>query len=261
MNISKPAKFYLTSQLLLLFGLLATSQVIAQDGNVYLEHLDKWSNVLTKFVDEEGRTDFTTLAQDSSDLETFVAAIEQVSPSSHPEFFDTPSQVLAYHANAYNALAMWGIIDRGIPDNLSSFFKRASFFKLRKVTIGGEKTDLYNYENKVIRPLGEERMHFALNCMVIDCPRLPRKPFYADSLEQDLQIAAVEFFTKQKHTQVDHEEKELLLSGIMKFYTEDYVDSGKTQDLLGYVNQFREDKVPEDYRVKYLKYDWTINHQ
>ena len=47
----------------------------------------------------------------------------------------------------------------------------------------------------------------------------------------------------------------------MKFYTKDYVESGKKQDLIAYVNQFRDEKIPEDYKVKFIKYDWTINQQ
>ena len=230
-------------------------------NNPYLEQLPKWANVLNEFVDDQGRIDFIRLANDTADLEEFIAVIEQVSPDSNPELFDTPEKVLAYHANAYNALAMIGVINRDIPKNFSSLLKRASFFKLRKVIIGGKKTDLYTYENKVIRPIGEARMHFVLNCMVLDCPRLPRTPFLAETIEQDLQTAAIEFFNKEKHTQVDDDKQQLRLSGIMKFYTKDYVASGKKQDLLAYVNQFRDAKVPENYKVKYLKYDWTINQQ
>jgi len=237
------------------------SQLTLQADNPYLTALPSWASVLTKFVDEQGRVDFESLSSETAELDAFVAAVAKVSPSSSPELFDTPEKVLAYHANTYNALAMRGVIDRGIPANFSSLLKRASFFKFRKVVIGGKKTDLYTYENKVIRPLGEARMHFVLNCMVRDCPRLPKTVFRAETIEGDLQAAAVEFFNKEKHTKIDHDKKKLFLSGIMKFYTGDYVASGKKQDLLVYVNQFRKDKVPDDYRVSYIKYDWTVNQQ
>jgi len=230
-------------------------------GNPYLEELPKWQSVLETYVDDQGRVDFAGVAKDSANLEAFVSAIEMVSPDSNPELFDTRDKVLAYHANAYNALAMWGVIERDIPKNFSSLFKRASFFKFRKVVIGGKKTDLYTYENKVIRPLDEARMHFVLNCMVKDCPRLPRQAFRAKTMQVALQEAAVEFFTKEKHTLVDHENKRLRLSGIMKFYTKDYVASGKKQDLLEYVNRFRDEQVPSDYKVSFIKYDWTVNKQ
>ena len=250
--------------LLLISCLLMSNSAIAQTSgtnNPFLAALPNWATVLDRFVDEEGRVDFHALSNDTSDLDVFVAAIEAVSPSSRPELFTTPDEVMSFHINAYNALAMRGVIDRGIPKNFSTLIKRASFFKFRKVVIGGKKTDLYTYENKVIRPLGEARAHFALNCMVKDCPRLPKTPFYADTLQADLEQAAIEFFNREKHTQVDTQKKKLRLSGIMKFYTKDYVESGKKQDLLEYVNQYRQDKVPSDYKVAFIKYDWTINQQ
>jgi len=244
--------------------ILSSNAVTANEAgvdNVYLQELPRWANVLEQFVNEQGQIDFVSLSENTDDLKTFVSAIGKVSPQSNPELFDSQEKVLAYHANAYNALAMIGVIERDIPKNFSSLLKRASFFKLKKVVIGGKKTDLYTYENKVIRPIGEPRMHFALNCMVKDCPRLPRQPFIEQTLEQDLQAAAVEFFNKDKHILINDEDKVLRLSGIMKFYTKDYVASGKKQDLLGYVNQFRENKVPSEYKVKFIKYDWTINQQ
>jgi len=230
-------------------------------ANPYLDALPLWSRVLEKFVDEQGRTDFKALASDVDELKQFLAVIAEISPTSHPDLFDNQQKVLAYHVNAYNALAMWGVIERDIPKNFSSLLKRASFFKFRSVQIGGKKTNLYDYENKVIRPLGEPRMHFALNCMVVDCPRLPQTVFTAENLEQDLQNAAVEFFNKDKHIQIKTESQQVHLSGIMKFYTKDYVASGKKQDLIGYVNQYRESSIPETYKVKFIKYDWAVNQQ
>lgn len=254
--------------LLLLSALVINAMVVnfatandADAGNPYLAALPLWANTLEKFVDEQGRTNFKAVTDDRAELTEFLAVIAEVSPASHPDLFSSQEEVLAYHINAYNALAMAGVVDRGIPKNFSSLLKRASFFKFRSVRIGGKKTNLYDYENKVIRPLGEPRMHFALNCMVKDCPRLPQTVFTAQNLERDLQNAAVEFFNKDTHIQLKAESMEVHLSGIMKFYTKDYVASGKKQDLIGYVNQYRESSIPESYKVKFIKYDWTVNQQ
>lgn len=251
------------SSLISLFSIISITLASMSNAadNAYHQALGDWQTTLTKFVDGEGRTDFKALANDHQELSNFLAAIADVSPESHPEFFSTQEEVLAYHANTYNALAMWGVIERGIPKNFSSLWMRASFFKFRKVFIGGKKTNLYDYENKVIRKLNEPRMHFVLNCMVIDCPRLPQTHFNPDSLEEELQAAAIEFFNKPKHIQIDAEKKQVALSGIMKFYTKDYVASGKKQDLVAYVNQYREEKIPSDYKVTFIDYDWTVNQQ
>lgn len=245
---------------LIFLGLISTSQASAAQS-LYHAALPQWASTLETYVDTEGRVDFYALKQQPSDLKKFVDAIEKISPISHPELFKTRDEVLAYHVNTYNALAMWGVLERDIPKNFNTLIKRASFFKLRNVVIGGKKTNLYDYENKVIRPLDEARTHFALNCMVRGCPRLPQKIFQPETLDQSLQAASIEFFNQKKHIQIDHEAKQVKLSGIMKFYTKDFTPTGKKQDLISYVNQFVEQKIPEDYKVKYIKYDWTINQQ
>jgi len=246
---------------LILVALIHTVGPAAAADRNYADSLSDWQITLDKFVDLEGRTDFKSLANDSAELTRFLAVIAEISPASHPDQFKDKAQILAYHINAYNALAMWGVIERDIPKNFSTLWKRASFFKFRKVVIGGKKTNLYDYENKVIRKLGEPRIHFALNCMVKDCPRLPQKAFSAETLEADLQQATIEFFNKPKHIQIDPAKKRVALSGIMKFYTKDYVASGKKQDLIGYVNQYREEQIPSDFKVSFLDYDWSVNQQ
>src|SRR5207248_1310678 len=81
-----------------------------------------------------------------------------------------------------------GIVAPGVPRSLGGVTK-FTFFYLKKVTVGGKSISLYDLENDVIRPLGEERVHFALNCMAVSCPRLPRTAFTADALEQQLDTA------------------------------------------------------------------------
>ena len=144
---------------------------------------------------------------------------------------------------------------------LFQFFKRASFFKFRRVVIAGAKTNLYDYENKVIRPLDEPRVHFALNCMVRDCPQLPREPFSADTLDQQLDSASWEFFNKDKHLRIDQQGKRIWVSAILDFYTEDFVSSGKPGDLPRYINRYRKTPLPDGYSVRFMDYDWTINQQ
>lgn len=227
----------------------------------YSHALSSWSAVLSQYVDSQGRTDFIALAENTQDLQQVVDFIASTSPQSHPELFPRPADVLAYHINTYNALAMHNIIEAGIPKNFKTFFKRASFFKFRRVIIGGKKTSLYDYENKVIRKLDDPRLHFALNCMVRDCPRLPQEPFLADTLDQQLDAVTYEFFSKPKHFRLDAEAGVVYLSWILDAYTKDFVSSGKARDLVPYVNQYLTTAIPADYKVRFIKYDWTVNQQ
>lgn len=59
--------------------------------------------------------------------------------------------------------------------------------------------------------------------------------------------------------QVDDARRVLRLSEILKFYTEDFL--AEAPSLAAYVNKFRDHKVPDDYKVEFIPYDWTINRQ
>lgn len=227
----------------------------------YEEALDIWSEVLVRFVDDQGRTDFRALAEDRAQLDSFVDYLARVSPATRAAEFSTPDETLAYYINAYNALAMHGVIERGIPEDFDSFFKRASFFKFHRIVIGGDSTSLYDLENKVIRPLGEPRVHFALNCMVRACPRLPREPFRAATLNAQLDTATREFFASDKHLRIDEEAREIRVSEILDFYTEDFVADGKTRSLPRYIGRYADLPADRELRVRFIPYDWTINQQ
>jgi len=243
-----------------ILSVVATS-AMATNHDEYQSAMAAWSRTLQTYVDEQGRTDFRALASDRADLQQFVNFVAVTSPASHPQLFVTDEAVLAYHINAYNALAMYGVVSEGLPRDFDGFFKRLRFFKFRTVVIGGRETSLQDFENDVIRPLGDSRVHFALNCMVKDCPRLPRQPFQSQNIEQQLTAATEEFFSKQKHIRIDANKHILYLSKILDFYIKDFVPSGKQQDLIDYVNRYAKMVVPAGYRVKFIEYDWTINQQ
>jgi hypothetical protein len=222
------------------------------------EPTDAWARVLARFVDEQGRVDFDGLARDRGDLDRFVAWVYAVGPDNAPERFPTRAHVLAYHVNAYNALAMYNVLEAGIPASLAGA-RKVTFFALRRLQVGGEPRTLYGYENEVIRPLGDERVHFALNCMVVGCPRLPRAPFHAADLDAVLERETRRFFAEPRNVVVDPATRVVRLSELLGFYPEDFLARAPT--LVAYVNRYREPPIPGDYRVEFIPYDWTINRQ
>ena len=118
---------------------------------------------------------------------------------------------------------------------------------------------LYEYENKVIRPLGDARVHVALNCMSVGCPRLPRTPFLPHTLQVQLDREARTFYNESRNVAVDPEARVLRLSEILDFYRGDFL--AQAPSLAAYVNRYRVERVPEDYAVQFIPYDWTVFRQ
>ena len=234
---------------------MATFSAVAQTG----EPLEAWARVLDAYVDERGRVDFARLEASPNDLRAYVDYIATVSPRSTPDAFSTANAELAYYLNSYNALAMYNVIDAGIPRSLASFFKKFRFFYWKKFNVGGEKTSLYRYENDVIRRLGDARVHFALNCMSISCPQLPRTPFTASLVQQQLDSETRQFFAEARNIRVDHERLVVEVSEILDFYTEDFLATNPS--LIAYINRYRDDQIPDSYTVEFIDYDWTVNSQ
>jgi Protein of unknown function, DUF547 len=217
-----------------------------------------WTKVLTRYVDDAGRIDFDSLRRNHVDLDRVVAFIAAVDPGSQPQRFPDKHSRLAFYINAYNALAMYGIVQAGVPESLGGLTK-FTFFYLRTFTVGGKSISLYKFENDVIRPLGEERVHFALNCMVVSCPRLPRVAFSAAALEGQLDTAARQFIGDTRNVWIEHTKREVWLSAIFDFYTEDFLTHAPS--LVAYVNRYRAAQIPSDFKVHFLEYHWTVNHR
>lgn len=213
-----------------------------------------YAQVLENYVNEKGEVDFDGLLKNPANLELYVAYVADKKFSD----FTSPESLLAHHLNAYNALSMYTVLQKGIPET-NAGFKKVRFFYLTKMNIGGTKMSLVDYENKFIRSIGEDRVHWALNCMAVSCPRLPKKLFAGESLNKDLQALAVEFFSSAANVQVDNEKKTVFVTEILKFFPEDFIPK-KAKSVNDYVNIYRKTPVPTDYKIAYIPYDWTINN-
>jgi len=218
----------------------------------------QWARVLQRYVNERGQVDFCGLANDPDDLRAYLDYIGRVSPQSVPAAFPTREEALAYYINSYNALAMYNVIVSGSPKELG-WLTRFWFFGGRRFTIGGKAMTLYTYENRVIRPLGDERVHFALNCMVVGCPQLPSQPFSGEHLDAQLDAAARHFFSEPRNLQVDPAGGTVRVSSILKFYMDDFLKRSPT--LIAYINRYAATDIPSDMKIEFIPYDWTVNTQ
>ena len=139
----------------------------------------------------------------------------------------------------------------------------AGFFFFQRITLGGRKTSLYALENTIVRGrFDEPRIHFALNCASIGCPRLPAEAFVPERLEAQLARETARFLAEPRNVTVDAAAGELRLSSIFDWYVEDFPPS-----LREWVHAHaaptlrREIEACPDCRVAFVPYDWALNDQ
>ncbi|MFT5174208.1 MAG: hypothetical protein ACI8W7_002395 [Gammaproteobacteria bacterium] len=86
-----------------------------------------------------------------------------------------------------------------------------------------------------------------------------RNPCLAGTLDKQLERESKYFFNEPRNVSVDVATRTAFISEILNFYPEDFLM--KAPSLIAYLNRYRESKVPENYQVKFLDYDWTVNRQ
>ena len=238
--------------LLLLLSLGSAASAADEEPGQLREPEAAFARVLERHVSATGSIDFAAIRREPADLEAYVAWAAHDGPRSTPADFPDRATRLAYYLNTYNALAMWNVVSGSWEPA-----QKIRFFFLTRLPIDGGSLSLYSLENGVIRPFGDPRIHFALNCMVRGCPRLPRVPFVASRLDAQLDAAARLFVNEARNVLVVPERKTVRLSSIFEFYTGDFL--AVAPSLLAYVNRYRKEPVPEDYEVEFIPYDWTLN--
>ena len=214
-----------------------------------------FDRVLQKHVNDAGLVDYRGLAADRADLDLYVAYIAGVSPTHDPDLFPSRQDQEAYYLNAYNALAISGVIDRpglkSVEDNL------ADFFYLTKYVMGTEPINLYDLENKVVRATFKDpRIHFALNCQSGGCPRLVNHAYMPATLEAELDAGAKEFATHPAKVNIDAAGV-VHISQIFEWYKEDFESAGGP---VAYINSVG-GSVPADAKVEIIPYDWSLSCQ
>ncbi|MGD9762328.1 MAG: DUF547 domain-containing protein [Candidatus Binatia bacterium] len=236
-----------------------------------------FDRVLQRFVDDRGRVDYGSLQAHRADLDWYYDLVAAYSPDSSPALFPTRAHALAYWLNAYNAAVMRTVLEyypiAGVGDVDPWLPGKAGFFFLQRLTFGGATTSLYYLENNVVRErFRDPRVHFALNCASGGCPRLPRRAFTGEQLDQQLDAEARRFVAEPRNVRIDHGERAVYLSSIFNWYQRDFLDwpplegrSGAT--LLDYValystpEQVAELRRASEYDVRFAPYDWNLNDQ
>lgn len=252
---------------LALLPVMATlTPAIATDADGF-SHAD-WASVLERFVDERGFVDYDGLSKDREALDRYLEAVAQRGPDASPELFPEEEDRLAYYINAYNALVFAGVLERG-PERDSvwkgGLISGYRFFSKRKWDIDGDRISLKRLEDDLIRDGFEDpRIHAALNCASVSCPRLPREPFLPDTLDEQLDAAMTEFVAEERNVRVG--DGTVTLSKIFDWFEGDFVDYEKRHGgsgLITYVNRYRapEAQLSTDLDIEFFDYDKGINAQ
>lgn len=226
-----------------------------------------WDALLKQHVDDRGRVDYRgwkASADATKQLDAYLATLS----TADLDAASAPEAKLAYWINAYNAVTVKGIL-REYPTtsirNHTAQLWGYNIWKNLKLQVDGGAHSLDHMEHEILRKLGEPRIHFAIVCASIGCPRLLNEAYVAERLDTQLDTNARDFFAQSQNFRADPEKKIIHLSSILKWFGEDFGPSDRAvlNRISGWLPTLEAQRLATSIgtRVRYLSYDWNLNEQ
>lgn len=218
-----------------------------------------WDSLLQTHVTDGGLVDYEGFIQDSARFNQYLDLLSKHHPNKKHWSKD---ERLAYWINAYNAFTVKLVADYYPVESIKDIKKGIPFvntvWDIKFIEIEGQSYDLNNIEHGIIRPRFEEpRIHFAVNCAAISCPKLWNRAYTANQLDAQLDQAARSFLADEGKNQITANNPKL--SKIFSWYGGDF--KTKKRSIIDYVNEYTDVDISQEAEVEYLDYDWGLNKQ
>ena len=218
------------------------------NSEVNIDH-SQWNDLLQKHVSEEGLVDYNGFKKDREKLDAYLSKVSKMKPT---EKWSIQEQ-LAYYINIYNAYTVDLILEN---QPLKSIKDIDGAWTKEIVQIGDVEISLGGIENSILRKMNEPRIHFAINCASISCPKLLNEAYTAAKINEQLERATKEFINSDKN---EISKNSVKLSSIFDWYKKDFTEDGKT--VLDYINKYSKVKVDAGTSISYKGYNWNLNEQ
>lgn len=223
-----------------------------------------WQTALDAHRTSSGRVNYGAIHRDGG-LDSLLQSLAQT-----PEPNERSAR-MAFWINAYNALTVDLVADH-YPLASIRDLDNGEVWKTRSFAVASRKVTLDEIEHRILRPMGDPRIHFALNCAAISCPTLRAQAFAGPSLNAQLEQASREWIASQG-IRIDRVTKRLQMAKIFEWYAADFLPEsgaaipGVDAQHQGVI-QFVANHVPDSdaqwiraggYQVSFLDYDWRLN--
>jgi len=196
-----------------------------------------------------GSVDYAAIKKDPKNLTKALTALQNTDVSTL-----TSNERKAALINAYNLFTIKGAVD-AYP--LKSVMDVKNFFDAKNYDLGNQKVSLNQLEKEILfKEFPDARLHFVLVCGALSCPPLMSKPFTAENVEFMLKKLTKTAINNPDLVQVDMHEKKIFVSKIFDWYNADFTAN---KNLIDYLNQYRENTIPDGFTISYMNYDWSLN--
>lgn len=172
-----------------------------------------------------------------------------------PKRLQGRDEQLAFYINAYNILALKTVADHWPLDSIKDVGSLLSpVWDKPAGELGGKSVSLGEVEHKILRPMGEPRIHLAIVCASVSCPDLRDEPYSAAKLSAQLDEQANLFLHNNGKGLLIGKDS-IGVSKIFDWFEKDFTAAGGVD---AFIKHYRPD-LP-DLKIKTnIDYDWSVN--
>lgn len=226
----------------LLILLLLTLNSFSQKVNYFY-----YNNFLLKYVTDKGVVDYDKIYANKADLIEIVNKFEKIKPN----IYWTSNENLAFWINVYNLYSIKLVIDN-YP--IKSIKEINNAWKKDFIVFNGNPVSLDYIDEKILRPLGDARYHFAINCTSYSCPAFLNEAYDYEKIDSQLENAAYLFINDASKNEITT--KKVSISKVFDWYQNDFTTKGS---LIQFLNQFSKVKIKEDALISFQEYNWKLS--
>lgn len=217
----------------------------------------QFNTLLSTYV-QNGLVDYKSLKKEESKLVLYTNDLSKVMEQEYATF--SKEEKLAFLINAYNAFTLKLILDNYPLKSIRNIgFLPGAAWKTDFFTLLGSSRNLDWIEHSKLRvDFSEPRIHFAIVCASIGCPKLISEAYVASKLNYQLNTSMENFLADTTKNRYDVSTNTLYVSKIFDWFSKDFTKQGS---VINFIKKGMKVEIPESAKIVYTEYDWNLNEK
>ena len=229
----------------------ATEEVVEKVEAVRPQHTN-WNEITKKNITSAGKVNYKGMKADLAKITAYLDHLKTTPPQSDW----SKNEKLAYWINLYNASTVH-LIASNYPISSITKINGGKPWDKKFVKSGDKTYTLNEIENSIVRPkFKDPRIHAALNCAAVSCPKILNAAFLPAQLNKQLNKQTKAWVNNTNQNKLTA--TKLQVSQIFDWYKVDFEASG---GVIAFINRYKTTKMMIDPKapITYLEYDWALN--
>lgn len=221
------------------------------ESSISVDH-SAYNDLLKSYVSNQGFVNYAGFVKSKAKLEAYITFLTKVNTAKLSK-----NEQLAYWINAYNALTIDQILRNYPVKSILDIAGGKVWDQALPYTFNGKTLTLNDIEKKVLLggDLFDARIHFAVNCAAISCPRLSNTAFTAANVQAMLTKNTKAALANEAQNKISTNHASI--SMLFNWYKSDFEKADGS--VLNFINKYNDTKINSNTKIDYLEYNWNLN--